>query len=146
LVLGEGKDNKDGRFNNIPWNPPRLTEPSKVLVTERPLATEYLLSLRPDANPGAGVRKGEGSRPVRQRPDAQQHRMDVEAELFEVGEMEIAIAIPSRTGTPCHYARLSRERNDVLVVFLAVAFLLVVLTVETWGSICRRLVSCFRDA
>ncbi|KAK4453478.1 hypothetical protein QBC34DRAFT_207668 [Podospora aff. communis PSN243] len=124
-----GKEDKPGHsmFNNVPWNPPKSAEPPHVLATERPVASEYLLLPKPKVS-GASVREGEAA--------AEQHRMDMQAELFEVSEMEIAIAIPSRMGTPCHYARLSRERNDVLVVFLAVAFLLVVLTVETWETIC----------
>ncbi|KAK0655915.1 hypothetical protein B0T16DRAFT_384706 [Cercophora newfieldiana] len=139
LVLG-GNQNKDARIKNIPWNPPKPAEPSNVLASERPLTTEYLLSHRPLKTPGAGAREEEARRlePVRQ-----QHRMETETELFEISEMEIAIAIPSRMGTPCHYARLSRERNDMLVVFLAVAFLIVVLTVEAWGSICGRARSVF---
>jgi len=93
--------------------------------------------------------KGEAARPAHQLHDAEtvtrQHQLDMQAEFFEVSEMEIAIAIPSRMGTPCRYARLSRDRNDVLVVFLAVAFLLAVLMIEAWGSICRRLVSYFHS-
>lgn len=45
--------------------------------------------------------------------------------------MDIAIAIPSRVGgAPCHYARLSRSRNDVAVVVLAMGFMVVVVLVE----------------
>jgi hypothetical protein len=133
-----GKESKDAHshshFNHGPWSPPKSVQPSHLLKTESPLTNEDLLSPKPKIS-GAGVRKGETA--------AEQHRMDMQAELFEVSEMEIAIAIPSRMGAPCHYARLSRERNDVMVVFLAVAFLLVVLTVETWGTICSRLVLVF---
>ncbi|KAK0633231.1 hypothetical protein B0T14DRAFT_560839 [Immersiella caudata] len=133
-----GKESKGvhshSHFNNIPWSPPKSAQPSHALETERPLTSEYLLSPKPKILE-VGVRKGEAA--------VEQHRMDVQAELFEVSEMEIAIAIPSRMGAPCHYARLSRERNDVMVVFLAVAFLLVVLTVETWGTICSSVRNVF---
>jgi len=132
LVLG-GNENKDTQIKNIPWTPPKSAEPPNVLATERPLTTEYLLSHRPMKAPGAGARKGEVKRP---EPARQHQQMEADAEFFEVSEMEIAIAIPSGMGRPCHYARLSRDRNDMLVVFAAVAFLLAVLAVETWGSIC----------
>ena len=39
---------------------------------------------------------------------------------------------------PCHQGRSSRERNDMLVVFLAVAFMAVVVVMETWGSIFKK--------
>jgi hypothetical protein len=52
--------------------------------------------------------------------------------------LDLDATAPARPGMPCHHARPSQERNDMLVVFLAVAFLVVVVVVETWGSLFRR--------
>ncbi len=47
-------------------------------------------------------------------------------------------ATPPQPGIPCPHSRPSRERNDMLVVFLAMAFMLAVVVMETWGSIFKR--------
>lgn len=44
----------------------------------------------------------------------------------------------SHAGGPCHHGVFSRERNDMLIVFLAVAFMGVVVVMETWGRIFPR--------
>lgn len=41
-------------------------------------------------------------------------------------------------GRPRHQDQASRERNDMLVVFLAIAFMAAVVLMETWGRIFRR--------
>lgn len=41
-------------------------------------------------------------------------------------------------GRPRHQDQSSRERNDMLVVFLAIAFMAAVVLMETWGRIFRR--------
>lgn len=79
-------------------------------------------------------RPGRDSEPELPFPEPQR-REDVE-DMFELTDMDLAIAIPT-AARPCQHARASREHNDVLVVVLAVAFLLIVLTVETWGSLSR---------
>ncbi|KAL2023559.1 hypothetical protein VTK56DRAFT_2167 [Thermocarpiscus australiensis] len=58
----------------------------------------------------------------------------------EVDAMDPPFAQPSfaQPGMPCQHGRSARERNDMLVVFLAVAFMLVVVMMETWGSVFRR--------
>lgn len=48
------------------------------------------------------------------------------------------VVTPPQLGMPCHGAGSSHERNDMLVVFLAVAFMAMVVVMETWGSISRR--------
>jgi hypothetical protein len=52
--------------------------------------------------------------------------------------LDLDATSPPRPGMPCHHARPSGERNDMLVVFLAVAFMVMVVVMETWGSIFRR--------
>jgi hypothetical protein len=54
--------------------------------------------------------------------------------------VDIIIGPPSSAppSIPRHHGRFSRERNDILVVFLAVAFVVVVVVMEFWGSIFRR--------
>lgn len=61
-------------------------------------------------------------------------------EVLEVSEAEIEAALSSfaRPGMPCTYARQPREGDDMLIIYLAASFLLVVVTVETWGSYKRR--------
>ncbi|KAK0729855.1 hypothetical protein B0H67DRAFT_638426 [Lasiosphaeris hirsuta] len=114
-------------LNNRPVTLSKSTPTSEALAIPRPIPTEYLLVIESDSNSGA----------TSEKTSHDVSSLDGD-DLFDIAELDIAIGIPSaRLGAPCQYARLSRERNDVLVVCLAVAFLLIVLTVETWGSLCR---------
>ncbi len=66
-------------------------------------------------------------------PEQQQQQQDEAAELLDADPVA-----PPHLSMPCHQNRSSRERNDMLVVFLAVAFMAVVVVMETWGSIFKR--------
>ncbi|KAK4674101.1 hypothetical protein QC763_117520 [Podospora pseudopauciseta] len=62
-------------------------------------------------------------------------------DLLEVTETDVDIttfASFARPGMPCRHGRLLRENNDMLIIYLATSFLLVVVMVETWGSCVRR--------
>lgn len=62
-------------------------------------------------------------------------------DLLEVTETDVDIttfASFARPGMPCRHGRLLRENNDMLIIYLATSFLLVVVMVETWGSYVRR--------
>ena len=69
-------------------------------------------------------------------------------EDVSVTDMDISIGIPSPApsdgnNTPYPEANsntrpASREHNDVIIILLVAAFLFVVITVETGGSLCRR--------
>ncbi len=63
----------------------------------------------------------------------EQQRQDEAAEPLDAGPVT-----PPHLSMPCHQGRSSRERNDMLVVFLAVAFMAVVVVMETWGSIFKK--------
>jgi len=132
LILGG-----DVPFDSRPWSPSQPAEPAR----ERLLTTSHLLSHQLNTNTAPAEQPDHRRDDPKDAAD-QQRRLDLEADSveFEISDMDMGIAIPSRLGTPCRYARLSRERNDVLVVLLAVAFLLVVLVVEAWATICQRLV------
>ncbi|KAK3367043.1 hypothetical protein B0T24DRAFT_379115 [Lasiosphaeria ovina] len=110
-------------FDNRPFTPTASDKPSDVLALPRPIATDYLLSSSPDG-------KSHGSATAKPGPDT-------DDSLFTITEMEVTVGIPSQ-GIPCRRARLSRDRNDMLAVLLAVTFLAVVIMVETWTSVCRR--------
>lgn len=79
--------------------------------------------------------------------------------VTEMGELSIGIPSPSSSSSSSSFSSLSpssqpsngtspcpfyvekpRDHDDVLVIFLVSAFLLVVVVVETWGPVCRRLV------
>lgn len=62
--------------------------------------------------------------------------MPEDEDVLEISEADVEATLSSfaRPGMPCHYAKQPRERNDMLVICLAASFLLVVVTVETWGS------------
>ncbi|KAK3693756.1 hypothetical protein B0T22DRAFT_49813 [Podospora appendiculata] len=124
-------------IDNMPFTPSAEAQPSAVLASPHPLETGYLLSLskhrkgefRPESASRSRWRDGKG------HEDAE--------EPLSITEMDVTVAIPTtpRLGgaSPCYpYARLSREHNDMLVILLVAAFLLVVVTVETWGSLSRR--------
>lgn len=66
--------------------------------------------------------------------------MPEEEDVLEVSEADIEAALSSfaRPGMPCTYTRQPRDGNDMLIIYLAASFLLVVVTVETWGSYKRR--------
>ncbi|KAK3336167.1 hypothetical protein B0T19DRAFT_436965 [Cercophora scortea] len=129
-------------IDNRPFTPSAEVEPSAVLAYPHPLETGYLLSLskhrksefRPDPASMSKWQDGNG------HGDAE--------DSLSIAEMDVTVAIPTtqRLGgvPPCHpYARLSREHNDMLVILLVAAFLLVVVAVETWGSLSRSMRRAF---
>ncbi|KAK0668135.1 hypothetical protein QBC41DRAFT_127939 [Cercophora samala] len=62
-------------------------------------------------------------------------------DLLEVTETDVDIttfASFARPGMPCRHGRILRENNDMLIIYLATSFLLVVVMVETWGSYMRK--------
>ncbi|KAK4181221.1 hypothetical protein QBC36DRAFT_122764 [Triangularia setosa] len=62
-------------------------------------------------------------------------------DLLEATETDVDITTFSsfaRPGMPCRHGRILRENNDMLIIYLATSFLLVVVMVETWGSYMRR--------
>ncbi|KAK4102194.1 hypothetical protein N658DRAFT_506406 [Parathielavia hyrcaniae] len=63
--------------------------------------------------------------------------LDEDDEVWELLE-GLEGATPPRAGMPCHHGPSSRERNDMLVVFLAAAFMVAVVVMETWGRLFRR--------
>ena len=116
-------------FDNHPVTPSAASKPEEVLSLPQPVATAYLLSLnRPPASDEADRKK---PAPAEAAPEAW--------ETFEVSsivEMEVGL-VEHRNRVArhaCYYARLTRERNDRLVVFLVVAFVLIVVVVETWEA------------
>ena len=118
-------------FDNRPVTPSAASKPEEVLSLAQPVATAYLLSLnRPPPADEADRRKPV---PAEAAPEAW--------ETFEVSsiiEMEVGL-LKHRNRVAhhaCYYARLTRERNDRLVVFLVVAFVLIVVVVETWEAAC----------
>jgi len=70
----------------------------------------------------------------RPQPDHPEQQRDHEA----AEPLDADRVVPPHLSMPCHQGRSSRERNDMLVVFLAVAFMAVVVVMETWGSIFKR--------
>ncbi|KAK0717123.1 hypothetical protein B0T26DRAFT_281901 [Lasiosphaeria miniovina] len=119
-VVGESAPSP-APFDNRPFTPTASDKPSDVLALPRPIATDYLLSATSDG-------KSHGSAAATPGSDAD--------DSFTITEMEVTVGIPSQ-GMPCRRARLSRDRNDMLAVLLAVTFLAVVVMVETWASVCR---------
>lgn len=82
--------------------------------------------------------QGQGQGPpqieiIRVRPAAPNVDDEDDAEVLDV-----TYATPPYPGIPCPHSRPSRERNDMLVVFLAIAFMMAVVVMETWGSIFKR--------
>ncbi|KAK1750255.1 hypothetical protein QBC47DRAFT_365418 [Echria macrotheca] len=122
----------DTMFDNRPQRITKSDPISKVLGTERPIPSEYLLSIPRGKTNGHDAR-GNSETMAQRRIDAE------DEDMLEISDMDISIAIPTsaKPRTPCQYARLSGDRNDVLVVMLAVAFLLAVLLVESWASFRR---------
>ncbi|KAL2126628.1 hypothetical protein VTI74DRAFT_516 [Chaetomium olivicolor] len=59
---------------------------------------------------------------------------DDTAELVDLGYLPSS----AQTGLPYHKGISSRERNDMLVVLLAIVFIVVVVAMETWGKLFRR--------
>ncbi|KAK0628649.1 hypothetical protein B0T17DRAFT_614541 [Bombardia bombarda] len=119
-------------FDNRPVTPSASARPEVVLASPHPLHTDYLLSLSVNRDAvGKGGGPEEGVRLSKKEKE----------EAFTISEMEAVLTImpvgTSRTGMPCHQTRMARERNDVLVIFLVVAFLAVVVVVELWGSLYR---------
>ncbi|KAK0749452.1 hypothetical protein B0T18DRAFT_427573 [Schizothecium vesticola] len=101
--------------------------------TRQPTSTEYLTSFthrRPKSNTEVAV---DGRRPTRGQ------RLDMDGVITITGvDAVVSVPVSSRLDTPCHLARLSRERDDVTVVVLSMAFFMIVLAVESWGFVCQR--------
>jgi hypothetical protein len=110
--------------------------PSAVLSSDRPMKTEYLMAMSPD-----GKHKAEQAKPSHDAV-AQKHRDAAlhSGHSLSIAELEISVTIPSHH-RPCHYARLSRDHNDMLIVFLVATFLLVVVGVEMGGALAQRWVT-----
>lgn len=123
-------------FDNRPTRPSNPAEVSRIPIAERPVATDYLLSLASSKTETTQKSTQHfGSEPTTQ------HRLDSVAEDgLDANDADIAIAIPTaaRLRISCRYSRLSRERNDMLAVSMALTFLLVVLIIEAWGSVKNR--------
>jgi len=45
---------------------------------------------------------------------------------------------PPQPGMPYHHGQLAQDRNDMLIVYLAAAFMIVVVVMEAWGGAFRR--------
>ncbi|EAQ89778.1 predicted protein [Chaetomium globosum CBS 148.51] len=45
---------------------------------------------------------------------------------------------PPQPGMPCYQGQASHDRNDMLIVYLAAAFMVVVVVMEAWGGAFRR--------
>ncbi|KAK4042137.1 hypothetical protein C8A01DRAFT_14212 [Parachaetomium inaequale] len=82
------------------------------------------------------------------------HAANDENENDDFELVDVDIAGPPHPGMPCHRHHCHRhrhphphggwhshERNDMLIVYLAVAFTLGVVAMETWGSVFRRWVA-----
>ncbi|KAK4145720.1 uncharacterized protein C8A04DRAFT_26465 [Dichotomopilus funicola] len=52
--------------------------------------------------------------------------------------LDVDVVGPHQPGLPCHGGHRSHERNDMLIVYLAGAFMLVVVGIEAFGTILRR--------
>lgn len=64
-------------------------------------------------------------------------------ELISVAEMEIIVPVIGQQRMrmpPCGRVYLSREHSDMIIICLAVVFLLVVVVLETFGSVPDRYV------
>ncbi|KAK4124920.1 hypothetical protein N657DRAFT_339423 [Parathielavia appendiculata] len=117
-----------GRDRHDPIGRPDLLPPAYGGDSEPPL------SKHKKPNPGS-------PRPGRQPPLIDLRRVphpardeDDGLELLDVG----GAGGSPHSGMPSHHARSSRERNDMLVVLVAVAFMVAVVVMETWGSLFRR--------
>ncbi|KAB5528829.1 hypothetical protein GE09DRAFT_1228584 [Coniochaeta sp. 2T2.1] len=133
--------NDDTPIDNRPITPSATAQPSVVLASPRPIATEYLLSLT--HHPFMSSRKGGGAGKVVKLPaeaveaieDSSMTRMEM-----GVGDADEAVVLPvagGRMGMPCYRARLGRGNNDVLAVSLIFIFVAVVVFVETFSSLRR---------
>ncbi len=114
-------------FDNSPVTPTATSTARKILELPRPVATTYLWSL------GSSRRKS---------PPRFKDEWEV-VEASSVAQMEMGFVEELRHGRPgsaCYYARLSRDHNERLVVFLVLGFLATVITVEAWAAAC----SCAR--
>ncbi len=100
-------------------DPPTVSQPGGTL----PVDVDVLPPLSKHRTPGGAP-----------WPHPNHHEHDHVFEPLDV----TSITPPAHPGMPCHHSRSSRERNDMLVVFLAIAFMVVVVVMETWGSIFRR--------
>lgn len=52
--------------------------------------------------------------------------------------LDVDVVGPHQPGSPCQEGHRSRERNDMLIVYLAGAFMLVVVAIEACGTVLRR--------
>lgn len=146
IVFNPEDDEEDAAltvFDNSPMTPAATAQPSAVLASSRPISTQYLLSLARHpwlAAVGKHRGGGGGARLTKQLPaDA---IAAVETSSFTQAEMGMAREEDGRVevagiGMPCHYARLTRNHNDVLAVVLIFIFAAVVVLVETFSSIQR---------
>lgn len=54
------------------------------------------------------------------------------------GPPDLNLAGPPQPGMPCHQDQASHDRNDMLIVYLAAAFMVVVVVMEAWAGAFRR--------
>ncbi|KAK4149399.1 hypothetical protein C8A00DRAFT_38006 [Chaetomidium leptoderma] len=113
-------------------DPSKLPQPKLI----HPADGERIHPLSKHRNQGDRIPKTEGSSGwSRERPKSDATRLPhpVHNEDDDFDLMDIA-----HHGVPCHQGQSLRERNDMLVVFLAVVFMAVVVVMETWGSLFQR--------
>ncbi|OIW31352.1 hypothetical protein CONLIGDRAFT_313644 [Coniochaeta ligniaria NRRL 30616] len=134
IVFGfEEEDGQETPIDNRPITPSTTAQPSVVLASPRPIATEYLLSL---AHHPWMRRKGGGPKLSKLPAEvvaAIESSSTTQAEMGKrVKEMEVPVSA-GRIGMPCYYASLGRSRNDVLAISLIFIFVAVVVVVETFS-------------
>ncbi|KAB5517356.1 hypothetical protein GE09DRAFT_1262618 [Coniochaeta sp. 2T2.1] len=134
-------ENDDTPIDNRPITPSSTAQPSVVLASPRPIATEYLLSVT--HHPFMSSRKGGGGGKVVKLPaeavEAVEESSMTRMEMG-VGDADEAVVLPvagGRMGMPCYRARLGKGNNDVLAVSLIFIFVAVVVFVETFSSLKR---------
>ncbi|KAK3330911.1 hypothetical protein B0H66DRAFT_80833 [Apodospora peruviana] len=155
IHFGPDVDDDDGipevEIDNRAYTPSATEDPTEVLASRRPLVTEYLMALSEEKeeavehSPTPATKASAWSRWNRKYGSAaatSQQQLSTgqhENDFISIAEMEVIVpAVQYRR--PCH-TYLPKEYNDMMVILLAVVFLLVVVSVETWGTLSHRL-SC----
>jgi len=137
-------------IDNRPISPSSSVVPSVALASPQPVVTTYLLSLSAEAKSRTGGKADaaivmDGAKATKEAMAAVQGSTSAQMEMGIAqgqGHSETAESDASKTAKkislPCYLAHLRTDYTDMLAVGLVALFLVIIVVVETWDSICQK--------
>jgi hypothetical protein len=134
VIVFNSEEEDQTPIDNSLTTPSPTEEPAVVLAANRPVATEYLLSLV--HHPSTNRKGGAPTKLVKLPADAVSAVESSSASVMEMGQGEDGVEVPgagagARIGMPCYHAKPGQSFNEFLAIGLVLVFIAVVVVAET---------------